>query len=120
MLQGSVGTILAGDLNCPPDSLEMCLLRALLPQLHDCWHAVHPQAAGYTANACSNSFTKPGEHLMHPDVLLRQGISLQTELHRTVIYVTDSLTIAQFIRLDYTTIFIDLCRACTNCVQLVC
>ena len=58
LLQHAIGSIVAGDLNCPPDSLEMALLKAMLPQLQDCWLAVHPDDPGHTANALSNSFTK--------------------------------------------------------------
>lgn len=60
-LKGSLGTIVAGDLNCPPDSLEMHIFRALLPDLHDCWEQLHPQQPGFTSNAPDNSFTKPGK-----------------------------------------------------------
>lgn len=60
-MQGGVGMIVAGDFNCPPDSLEMQMFRALLPHLHDCWQEVHPDQPGYTSNAAENTFTKPGE-----------------------------------------------------------
>lgn len=64
-LKGSLGTIVAGDFNCPPDSLEMHMLRALLPHLHDCWEQLHPQQPGFTSTAVNNSFTKPGETMLH-------------------------------------------------------
>ena len=64
-LKGSLGTIVAGDFNCPPDSLEMHLFRALLPQLHDCWEQLHPQQPGFTSNSVDNSFTKPGAYMLH-------------------------------------------------------
>ncbi|KAL3159085.1 hypothetical protein ABBQ32_011083 [Trebouxia sp. C0010 RCD-2024] len=35
-LEGSLESIVAGDLNSPPDSLEMHMFTALLPHLHDC------------------------------------------------------------------------------------
>ena len=62
-LKGSLGTMVAGDFNCPPDSLEMHMFRAFLPQLHDCWEQLHPQQPGFTSNAVNNSFTKPGESI---------------------------------------------------------
>lgn len=40
------------------------MVRALLPQLHDCWEQLHPQQPGFTSNAVNNSFTKPGESLL--------------------------------------------------------
>ncbi|DBA94300.1 TPA: hypothetical protein ACH3X1_001912 [Trebouxia sp. C0004] len=58
--QGYMGTVIAGDLNCPPDSLEMHIFKALLPDLHDCWLEQHPDQPGYTSNAADNTFTKPG------------------------------------------------------------
>ena len=61
-MQGYMGTVVAGDLNCPPDSLEMHIFKALLPELHDCWLEQHPDQPGYTANAADNTFTKPGKH----------------------------------------------------------
>ena len=64
-MQDHLGTIVAGDLNCPPDSLEMHMFRALLPHLHDCWQELHPHQPGYTANAADNTFTKPGKHINH-------------------------------------------------------
>lgn len=60
-VKGSLGTIVAGDLNCAPDSLEMHMFRALLPQLHDCWQQVLPHQPGFTSNAVDNSFTKQGQ-----------------------------------------------------------
>lgn len=56
-----MGTVVAGDLNCPPDSLEMHIFKALLPDLHDCWLEQHPDQPGCTANAADNTFTKPGK-----------------------------------------------------------
>ena len=60
LLQHAIGSIVAGDLNCPPNSLEIALLKAMLPQLQDCWLALNPDAPGHTANALTNSFTKQG------------------------------------------------------------
>lgn len=60
-LQGYMGTLVVGDLNCPPDSLEMHIFQVLLPDLHDCWLQQHPDQPGYTANAADNTFTKPGK-----------------------------------------------------------
>ena len=60
-VKGGLGTIVAGDLNCPPDSLEMFIFRALLPDLHDSWEHLHPQQPGFTSNAMDNSFSKPGK-----------------------------------------------------------
>ncbi|KAG2429655.1 hypothetical protein HYH02_013994 [Chlamydomonas schloesseri] len=54
---GSVGTILAGDLNSKPGTLEQEVLRALLPQLRDAWLEAHgPDAPGYTCKAPGNTF----------------------------------------------------------------
>lgn len=56
---GSGAVVLAGDLNGKPHSLEMQLLLALLPQLHDCWLAANTSAAeeeGFTCDAPGNSF----------------------------------------------------------------
>lgn len=70
-VQGCPHNVLAGDLNSPPDSLEVQLIRQLLPHLHDSWGCAQdsPSAvvagpcntagradAGATANAPSNSF----------------------------------------------------------------
>ena len=60
-VQGYQDIIVAGDLNCPPDTLEMNIFRALLPQLHDCWSHVHPKEPGFTSNAPDNTFTKTGK-----------------------------------------------------------
>lgn len=42
----------------------MHMVRALLPQLHDCWEQLHPQQPGFTSNAVNNSFTKPGKCML--------------------------------------------------------
>lgn len=43
--------IVGGDFNCRPQDHEVAMLRALLPELHDSWAAVHPDEPGYTSNA---------------------------------------------------------------------
>lgn len=75
-LQGQHQVILAGDLNSPPESLEIQLLKQLLPELQDSWlhkpvTAPAPDLAaskvaqsasqerpvdGATANTADNSF----------------------------------------------------------------
>ncbi|EFN60044.1 hypothetical protein CHLNCDRAFT_133272 [Chlorella variabilis] len=58
--RGSAATVLAGDLNAAPDTLELALLKALLPHLRDAWAEAQPLRLGATANALENSFTTAG------------------------------------------------------------
>mmetsp|Transcript_22485 Transcript_22485/g.39883 ORF Transcript_22485/g.39883 Transcript_22485/m.39883 type:complete len:541 (-) Transcript_22485:155-1777(-) len=51
------GIILAGDLNSKPDTLEIELLKSLLPILKDSWSSVHgPNEPGFTCKAPGNTF----------------------------------------------------------------
>ncbi|GAB4818425.1 hypothetical protein N2152v2_005471 [Parachlorella kessleri] len=56
----AVGTIVAGDFNSAPDTLEVAVFKALLPHLRDCWAEVRPGEDGPTANAPGNSFATAG------------------------------------------------------------
>lgn len=58
MKQGnSVATLMCGDFNTHPGTLDMALYRALVPGLTDTWEALHPQDPGYTANSRDNGFS---------------------------------------------------------------
>ena len=54
--QGERNVVLGGDLNCVPSSLEVEMLRSLLPELTDAWHQCHPGELGATANSPDNTF----------------------------------------------------------------
>ena len=51
--------VVAGDLNSPPGSLEMLLLRCLAPCLADPWVEHHPFDNGWTCNSPRNTWCAP-------------------------------------------------------------
>ncbi|PRW50999.1 neutral sphingomyelinase [Chlorella sorokiniana] len=58
------GMVLAGDLNCAPDTLEFAMLKVLLPELRDVWAEAQPLRLGATANALESSFTTAGDNYL--------------------------------------------------------
>ena len=63
-VQGGAGVILAGDLNSPPESLEVALLAHLTPSAVDSWERMHPGQPGHTANHPDNTFSAPHSFLV--------------------------------------------------------
>ncbi|KAK9868659.1 hypothetical protein WJX84_005275 [Apatococcus fuscideae] len=55
-----VAVVVAGDLNNPPDSLHMCLMQDLLPDLRDSWAVANPKDPGPTANDSQNTYSTAG------------------------------------------------------------
>lgn len=70
--------VLLGDHNAAPDTLEMGLLRSLLPELADCWAQARPGDPGATANSPECSFTSECSclGLVQPALLEWQGAPL--------------------------------------------
>ena len=50
--------MVGGDLNAPPDSLDIALFQMLLPSLRDAWGELHPDEPGYSSNSPDNSLSK--------------------------------------------------------------
>lgn len=61
--------ILAGDLNSPPESLEMKVLQQLCPAIQDTWLAAHKgqeSSSGATANTPDNTFGENAQIYLIP------------------------------------------------------
>ncbi|KAL4429990.1 hypothetical protein ABPG77_004360 [Micractinium sp. CCAP 211/92] len=80
--RGAAGVVLGGDLNAAPDTLEMAVLQALLPQLRDAWAEAQPLLMGATANALESSYTTAGagHRPARIDYLLTSGHAVAAEL----------------------------------------
>ncbi len=53
--QAGQNVLVGGDMNAPPDSLDIALFRSLLPSLRDPWAELHPEDPGHTSNSPNNT-----------------------------------------------------------------
>ena len=50
-----MGTVVCGDFNAHPTTLDMAVFRTLAPGLTDSWQQLRPDDPGYTSNSPDNA-----------------------------------------------------------------
>ena len=57
----AVATLVVGDLNAHPQTLDIAVFRTLVPGLTDTWQQLKPDDPGYTSNSPDNAISAAGE-----------------------------------------------------------
>ena len=56
-----MATLVVGDLNAHPHTLDIAVFRTLVPGLTDTWQQLRPDDPGYTSNSPDNAISAAGQ-----------------------------------------------------------
>ena len=58
-----MATVVVGDFNAHPETLDIAVFRTLVPGLTDSWQQLRPDDPGYTSNSPDNAICAAGKSI---------------------------------------------------------